>query len=987
VFVGLFCLFLASFPARNVDVWKHLADGRSRLRGVGEFNSSWLYDLAAYAVYELGGGSALAAVKAVLAGSAAILLLRISSESRGWRIPLVVTGLTVLAMASRLLLQPATISVFLLVVTHWLLFRENARSPRDQSIWPGWPLAVLFLVWANVDARFVLGLGFVGLTWLGKVLDERPLTCIGRAAGRRTAALGILVAISCLNPFHVNSLRLPAELRSAWSAVQGGVGDGEVLNSPFDLAFLALFRDSSAALAYYPLLALGLLSFVLNWRQWRWARILPWLGFAIMSCLQVRLVPFFAVVAGPISAWNLQEFFSRRTTSEPVRSRFQLLGFAFTFILAAAFLICAWPGWLQGPPFEPRRWAIETPAGLEHGAEFHRRAHAQGLWPTETRTLHGSAETAAAFAWFCPEDSGIRDERLVGQLINHRDVEETRQHLRERGVNRVAVFAGDAGAAVLIRQLLASPVEWPLLNLNGGVAVFGWRDPGKPARPDPLANWAVDFDRLAYRPEGEEVAPGSRPPGQRRWWEAFWKPAPPAHPPGRDEATILLRKIEAVALTAPARHQTAWEVIQSGGLVGAASGWTGIGGLYDASLRLALLRPPVTATGPLPEVTELTIAFRRQFEFERGDAPVGLGYAAIRAGRRAVAENPDDPKSHLALGLAYSEIVHFTAERGWGAHFPEFLRLRQIQASAALNRAIQLNPKLAIAHLELARLYVRLGCLDLAVVHFRTYLESPRHLDGPAPGSDEAKAAAEQLKQLTSHLDRQRQEFGREAERSSVSERAIMAVRRGLGGEARDLLLKSDLSAFGTVGMELELDLLLRTGRPDDVLERMPPDVRGTIGELTARWFSIQARAAVGDYDAADGVLLELTSSTGRLPTPSLLAGEIGWLLGKAVLDEALGARTPPHAVLLAINRSGYRNRIDEMAMAATRSAEMAVLRGLIALEGGFIDRARDAFQDALSLSPNRSGGGQLNFKGRSIARECLALIEDAALPPIPKKP
>jgi hypothetical protein len=99
------------------------------------------------------------------------------------------------------------------------------------------------------------------------------------------------------------------------------------------------------------------------------------------------------------------------------------------------------------------------------------------------------------------------------------------------------------------------------------------------------------------------------------------------------------------------------------------------------------------------------------------------------------------------------------------------------------------------------------------------------------------------------------------------------------------------------------------------------------------------------------------------------------------VLDEAFGAESPPHAVLLAINRSSYRNQIDDMSIAAGRSAEITVLRGVIALEAGFVDRARDAFQDSLSLSPNRWGGGQLNFKGRSIARECLMLLDGASSP------
>jgi tetratricopeptide (TPR) repeat protein len=871
-----------------------------------------------------------------------------------------------------------------LVLTFWLLLREEDRAA-DQSAWPGWRLVVLFAMWANVDGRFVLGLGFVALTWLGRALDTRSPGGFARAVGRWAAAVAILVGATCLSPSHVGGLRPPAELRSALAALRGGTaGDGQAVNSPFNPAYLDIFRDSPAALAYYPLLVLGLLSFVGGRREWRWAWFLPWLGLAVVSGLQVRLVPYFAVVAGPVTAWNLHAFFSRRASSTPVRSRLQPVGFALAVLLAAAFLISSWTGWLQGPPFEPRRWAVETPAGLERGAEFQRRTHAHDLWPPETRTLHGSADTAAAFAWFCPEDPGLRDDRLVAQLIDPRETEGARQRLRELAVTRVALFAGDSGTAALLSRFFASPDEWPLLSMAGGVAVFGWRDPDKPA--DLFSDWAVDFDRLAFQPDSHEVAPAARPPGQRRWWDAFRKPAPPAHPPGRDEATILLRKAEAMVQTAPARHHIAWEIAQTAGLAGAASGWTGVGGLYDASLRVAFLRPPVPETGPLPEITDLTVALRRQFEFERGDAPVGLVYASIRAARRSVAENPFDPSSHLALGLAYGELVRFTAERSWAARFPELVRLRQIQASAALNRALALNPKLAIAHLELARLYLTLECLDLAVVHFRTYLESPRRFDGPAPGSDQAKEVAAQLDQLTTLLDRQRREFARESERSSVSDRAHMAVRRGLGGEARDLLLKSDLAAFGTVGMELELDLLLRTGRPDDVLDWMTPEVRGSIGESAAQWLSTQAYAAVGEYEAANSVLLEITSSTGSMPEASLLAREIGLRLGKAVLDEAFGAQSPPHAVLLAINRSRYRNQIDDMTLAAGRSAEITVLRGLIALEAGFIDRARDAFHDSLSLSPNRAGGGQLNFKGRSIARECLMLVNGAS-PPRPAVP
>ena len=56
-----------------------------------------------------------------------------------------------------------------------------------------------------------------------------------------------------------------------------------------------------------------------------------------------------------------------------------------------------------------------------------------------------------------------------------------------------------------------------------------------------------------------------------------------------------------------------------------------------------------------------------------------------------------------------------------------------------------------------------------------------------------------------------------------VADRAALAMQKGLAGKARDLLLESDLAAFGPQGMELELELLLRTGRARDVRDWTDP--------------------------------------------------------------------------------------------------------------------------------------------------------------------
>src|SRR5262245_4106860 len=97
LFIGLFGLLLASFPARNPDFWQHLASGRDLVRGLA-VGPTWLYDLVAYAVYSAGGGATLVAVKAIICGTVAVLLLLLARADRGWRVALCATGLAVLAM-------------------------------------------------------------------------------------------------------------------------------------------------------------------------------------------------------------------------------------------------------------------------------------------------------------------------------------------------------------------------------------------------------------------------------------------------------------------------------------------------------------------------------------------------------------------------------------------------------------------------------------------------------------------------------------------------------------------------------------------------------------------------------------------------------------------------------------------------------------------------------------------------------------------------
>lgn len=992
-FVAAFALLLASFPALNTDVLKHLASGRALAGGAAAgATPTSLYDLVTYGLYQAVGGGGLVGAKALAVAGAAVVVAIVSRTGRGWLIPVGCTALAVLSAGTRLLLQPATVSVLFLAVLLWFLSAERRDGPGGRPrVWPGWAMFLLFVVWGNVDRWFLVGIGTAGLVWLGRGLDLPADGGRGRYLLRRAGSLAILAAAAVANPAHLTGFPLPAELGWAAGRADAGPAGQPVVTSPFSRAYLSTFGDIPAGLAYYPLLGLGLLSFLLALPRWRWERFLPWLALAVLSGVQVRTVPFFAVVAGPVLAWNLQDFFSRRIRPETTPVVVARIVTRVSAVSAAvALLVCAWPGWLQGPPYEPRRWVIETSPALERAAGVARTWSADRVWPPGTKTLHLSADTANAFDWFCPGDDRIVDDRLARAVTGPSDADDTvDDRLRSAGVTRVVASAGDRQlSAAAVGQLLADPVRWPLLYLDGGVVIFGWRDPDRADGPDPFRGRELDFDRLAFHPADIKKAPPDRPAPvavRPRWWEVFWKPAPPP-PADRDEARVLLLKAELLRQAAPRRHVVAWEAGQAAAVVAAAAGRRWIDGPAETAVRLGVLRPPVPGAAQpgedLPAVTRELLSLRRNAAPVPDDTPPAVLYLAVRAARRATAANPADASAYLALGQSYLRLLDTTRERDWAERFPRLGLLRRIQASVALNRAVAINPGLAEAHLQLARVYQRLGCLDVSLDHLRAY-QAARARSARGPGESEADrrqaAAVEaEVARLAEAVDARLKAFAEESARTRVADRAAMAVRRGLAGKARDLLLTSDVSAFGVQGAELELNLLLRTGRADDVIDWTAPELEAALGVANVHRIRAQAQAAAGGYAAADGELAELAAlAAGPAPDPGRLSTTAARMVGIGVLDEQPGGPVLPRLFWQVVTPTDYRAGLGAITQGLAEYADAETLRGLIALEAGEVDRARESFLAALKFTPGRPDAGGLDFPGRPIARDCLAWLSD----------
>jgi hypothetical protein len=618
-FVSALAFLLASFPARNSDLWLHLAAGRrlaqgeypseaaSRSSSDRRVNPAPLYDLITYGIYSLFGGFGLVLGKALVAVVIAWCLVRLSGVGSGWWIPAACTALALLAMGARLLLQPAILSCLFLALTYWFLRRRpEASVDRRPSPLPPWPLAFLFLIWVNVDGWFVLGLGTVALVWLGEVLDyatekgdketrRQGDKEIGRDVLslllRRLASLSLLTAVCLLNPSILYAFATAPGLLG-WSGARVA---GQV-TSPFHWDYFAAVGFNPASLAYFPLLGLGVLSFFVNLPRWDWRRFLPWLGLALVSAVQARAVPFFAVAAGPVLAWNLQDFFARHPV--PLRSRERIALGILAVLLGLGVLVCAWPGWLQSPPFEPRRWAVEFPPSVERGATTIRGWRQDGKLGADACGLHLSPETANAFAWFCPDENAHLDGGLASAILaDHEARGEWTQRLRSVGANHLIVYDADHGRLfAILNRLFADPVQWPLLYEVGDLAVFGWRDPDAAETPDPFRELELDLNQLAFHPAPDKKAPpkpSANKPEAPPIWDAFWKPSPP-RPIDQEEATLRLFHAEALRRSVGPRQlaRAGWEGGQTAALIGAAGGWAGPASLFDARVRLTMVLTP-----------------------------------------------------------------------------------------------------------------------------------------------------------------------------------------------------------------------------------------------------------------------------------------------------------------------------------------------------------------------------------------------------------
>lgn len=1015
IFAGLvlvLTVLISTFPVTNSDVFMRLATGRLIASGQFVFGADpycyttqgqywvhhgWLFDVLLYGLYRVAGGVGLSLLRTAVALAVAAMVLRARTQTRVHFAGVVATGLTVLVMSQRLLLRSEMMSFLLLAANVLLLFgywHEQTRlRPAGQPAASGkavWLLVPLWWLWANLDAWFFLG----PLTAAGMLAGEYVRDWLAQGSYRRDAlppaarkqVVFVLVAglVACLiNPYFWRAYtQLPAAIASeALEVLQARESLGRIGLSPFERAFFVReeqywFRPLGLSLAewsFYAMVLGTLGTFVLlvnaSWQEagpgFPLHRLVLWLGFFLLAAWQARNAGLFAVASGLVMSWNAAEWLEFRARSrvplrrkEVVRGQLARIAFlALVLVLAAMAVIPVQDPTAVIPGLEAPLGMIHARGALGWGLlsdpSLEELGHHLARWRSADR-LPGRGFNfvlgyADYLAWLDPEGKTFMDTRLeLHSRQTASDYVELRQGLvrQARGeaeyrlpellqkydISYVIVpsgyrttLEGRRAALALAFALVMRGDEWVQLDYcDGRTFVLAWRKSPHWSTLHKLTFQAhrEAFREVRYPPPARAPALGEQVSPAAHWLQLHV----PRRPLRLDESLWYF-----------GRHQVQHSQVQAEVLPAS---------LFYPGRCLGMSLSGL-AMPPAPLLKDLSEAWL---------------LLAVRAARRAVAEQPSSGEAWLQLYRAYKALYQTESQ---AYRFPNPMRESQLLTAARRASQLRADAGADLDHmpdLELARAYYRLGYLDLAVSHLQQALDvlrARRPTDMP-PERFEAQlkeierlVLGESLERIQQTLRERRAVYNRQVQLIPPGDylaRAQLALQLRLADQAlsdlqssvaliRDLRLPAEQNRLRT-SWQLLVQLYVQLGFALEARELLgAPGVAQALGPFDYHYQGSLAYAATGDYELALRFLDQVEELQRGTAVMQSLRGTEMQILG--------GNREPPGVSLAGITLlyQGFQ--------AAADRADLVCWQGLLALEAGQLERAREAFASAvLRINP-----------------------------------
>jgi tetratricopeptide (TPR) repeat protein len=695
--------------------------------------------------------------------------------------------------------MPGTWGLFFLALELWMLFRAFFQG-RAFGLWL---LLPIFLLWANVDVSFLLGLVVLAAAAVGYVLDrgrmdvllERPgedgdVDPKGRLAVARPVGSNLplvitaLCALLCLaNP-------------STWHAF-------DVAASPFYRLFQNSFfnpalqkqpglgEDWYLLPAYYlAIVALGLGSFLLNVRRFSWARFLPFAVTAAIWGSMMHENGVFALVLAWVAAPNGQEWYQDRFGVQGrMGARWAVWstgGRLVTLALIFLFMSKDITGWGNPSPdiqfglgFHPDAFTLAAADFLDRHNEI------------TGNILNTSTHQGDLMIWkSAPKRKTYLDGRprlfprelqdqwnKTRKALSEDDVAGWKPLLDKYDISAFMIEPTDSPITYV--KLMQSP-NWIPFYDDGRIVMFGRADAPATDLAFFKAN-QLDADLRAYRTT-HMVAGAERPPNPTTWIDGVFQNRTYSRPQSR---------------------------------VDSAQRW--LHGPLQEAEQAALQQQPW-----IPDPAHCILA--------------------IQEARTALANSPDDWLAFRTLKDAYRHLMIQENAMLFGVPITrentdrilrlepkiELLMTRMQQRAAALNYAIQTTPppktsaervELGGLNLELAQIYFQLGARDLSRDRLKAFLEGGDPKDYSKEMFTQYQQQFAQLDESVKKVEESVSNFEIEHSAGPV-DRASVALNQGNTGQAIAELAEAERNLVSTAVVKPRLvDLYCNTGQPDKAVD------------------------------------------------------------------------------------------------------------------------------------------------------------------------
>ncbi len=461
ILVIVLAFLLASFTARNTDIWRHLGTGRLLFQGhhpIGGdplsytggarawVNSNWLFDAVMYVVYSAddSGVTAVVLKACAFAAAFAVLFLLRRPEQSLWPWA-VAAALGVIATGSMASLRPYVFGMAFQSVVLALIYRANWAGPK-------WRLPAILggvcWLWACTDSFYFIGPLTILLIWGGERL-HRSFTA-GQPEGDPTddpfwaapadAALlrALLLSVGgvLLNPMFLGALvrspvdavtqLVPFELTFGWGDVfTGDTGLTSITLSPlsdnyYEMPHLGYNVTGFCALG---LVILSGLLLGAGLSRLRATHVLLWFAFVVLGLLHYRFIPAAALMAIPLAAGHLNGLsrFRLQTVIDPSTKLILNLSGVGRIVSVAAIIALVGstvPGHLHAkvslrPEYNRRvSWGVEEDVGLARGARLLQEWRTAEQMPEESHGMLAHYDFGDYCAWFAPREKVFLNSRF-----------------------------------------------------------------------------------------------------------------------------------------------------------------------------------------------------------------------------------------------------------------------------------------------------------------------------------------------------------------------------------------------------------------------------------------------------------------------------------------------------------------------------------------------------------------------------------------------